>query len=224
MSAQGNANTTGHVAAERTAGVILAGGKARRMGGQDKGLLPLNGKPMVCYIAEALRPQVHSMFVNANRNPDAYSRRTGLPVISDRTDEFAGPLAGMAAAMAYTDLPYLAAVPCDSPLLNNDLVARLYRNINARRADIALAMHAGKLQPVFVLLKCELLDSVTEFLNQGGRKIIDWYYNHAVVEVDFSDSPLMFENINTRQDLLRIGENMRRQEKQTVQPMVKQPQ
>ena len=197
------------IAAAQTAGVILAGGKARRMGGQDKGLVQLNGKAMVTYVANVLKPQVNSVYVNANRNQDTYARLTGLPVISDQIGDFAGPLAGMASAMSHSSLPYLVAVPCDSPLLRDDLVERLHEAVKNTQADIALAMHEEKLQPVFVLLKRRLLTSLTSFLNGGGRKIIDWYYDHPVAEVDFSDAPLMFENINTEEDLSRLGSKLR---------------
>lgn len=206
-------SSTTKTAAAQTAGVILAGGKARRMGGQDKGLVQLNGKAMVTYVADVLKPQVSRVYVNANRNQDTYARLTGLPVISDQIGDFAGPLAGMASAMAHISLPYLVAVPCDSPLLRDDLVERLHEAVKNTQADIALAMHEEKLQPVFVLLKRRLLTSLTSFLNGGGRKIIDWYYDHSVAEVDFSDAPLMFENINTEEELSRLGSKLRDMDK-----------
>ncbi|MGD8568640.1 MAG: molybdenum cofactor guanylyltransferase MobA [Gammaproteobacteria bacterium] len=192
----------------QAAGVILAGGKARRMGGLDKGLVRLNGKAMVTYIANALKPQVSRVLINANRNQKTYADLTGLSVISDHIGDYAGPLAGMASAMSYISLPYLVAVPCDSPLLSEDLVIRLYESVTEKQADIAMARHQDKLQPVFVMLKRDLLPSLVDFLTSGGRKIIDWYYIHNVTEVDFSDAPLMFENVNTEQDLSRLGKQI----------------
>ncbi|MGD8573131.1 MAG: molybdenum cofactor guanylyltransferase MobA [Gammaproteobacteria bacterium] len=194
--------------ANQITGVILAGGKARRMNGQDKGLVELNGQAMVNYIAHSLQHQVASLCINANRNQNTYANITGLPVISDTIGDFAGPLAGMASAMAYNTLPYLVAVPCDSPLLDNNLVGRLYDAIATSNADIALAKCDDKLQPVFVLLKTALRPSLEAFLKSGGRKIIDWYYQHAVVEVDFSDAPLMFENVNAPDDLQRLSDHL----------------
>jgi molybdopterin-guanine dinucleotide biosynthesis protein A len=202
---------TGHNAAapKQTAGVILAGGRATRMGGNDKGLLPINGRPMILHISEILRPQVDRLLINANRNQTTYAALTGCPLVSDHIGNFAGPLAGMAAALAYTDLPYLVAVPCDSPFLAPDLVTRLHRGLTAQQADIAMATLGDKLQPVFVLLSRHLLDSLTAFLESGGRKIIHWYYQHKVAEVDFSDRAEMFENINTPQEQTRIEQQLR---------------
>jgi len=179
------------------------------MGGRDKGLLPINGRPMIMYISEILRPQVDSLFINANRNHTQYARLTRCPLISDQVGHFAGPLAGMAAALAYSPMPYLVAVPCDSPFLAHDLVSRLHRGLQQQQADIAMAMLGDKAQPVFVLLSRHLLDSLVEFLEAGGRKIIHWYYQHKVAEVDFSDRAPMFENINTPQEQARIEEQLR---------------
>lgn len=202
--------------AVKTAGVILAGGKARRMGGRDKGLVQLNGKAMVTYVASALIPQAARVYINANRNQKIYEEITELPVISDHIGDYAGPLAGMASAMAHSSLPYVAVVPCDSPLLCGDFVNRLYQAITAKQADIAMATYEQKPQPVFVILKRELLPSLTGFLNSGGRKIIDWYYRHNVIDVDFSDTPLMFENINTEEDLARLGDQLQTREMTTT--------
>jgi len=185
-------------------GVILAGGRGTRMGGEDKGLLQIQGQPMVVRICEALRPQVDVLYINANRNQGRYADLTGLPVIPDQQGHFAGPLAGIAAALDYSASPYLAAVPCDSPFLAGDLVPRLYSALQKQAADIAMASSGGRLQPVFVLLARRLLPSLLEFLSGGGRKIIYWYYQHRVVEVDFSDHRRMFENINTPQERQRI--------------------
>jgi len=193
----------------QTAGVILAGGRATRMGGNDKGLLPINSRPMILHISELLRPQVDRLLINANRNQSTYAALTGCPIIHDKVGDFAGPLAGMAAALAYTDMPYLIAVPCDSPFLAPDLVTRLYQGLQAQQADIAMATLGDKLQPVFVLLSRNLLESLTDFLESGGRKIIHWYYQHKVAEVDFSDRPEMFENINTPQEQTRIEQQLR---------------
>lgn len=191
-------------------GVILAGGLARRMGGHDKGLLEVNGRPMVLHIREQLQPQVEQLLINANRNQQTYSDLTGCPVIGDQVGEFAGPLAGMAAALSHSQTPHLVAVPCDSPFLAPDLVQRLHHGLHEKHADIAMATDGEKLQPVFVLLSRSLQQSLLEFLNAGGRKIIDWYYQHNVVEVDFSDRAGMFENINTPEEQRRIEQQLRR--------------
>ena len=147
--------------------------------------------------------------INANRNHAIYAELTGCPLIGDHIGDFAGPLAGMAAALNYTELPYLVAVPCDSPFLAPDLVSRLYQALQAQQAEIAMAMLNDRPQPVFVLLSRQLLPSLTRFLESGGHKIIDWYYQHRVAEVDFSDRAQMFENINTPQEQDRIEQQLR---------------
>ncbi len=203
-----------------TAGVILAGGRATRMGGNDKGLLTINDRPMILHISEVLHPQVDRLLINANRNQSTYAALTGCPVVSDQPGDligdFAGPLAGMAAALAYSDMPYLVAVPCDSPFLAPDLVTRLHQGLNEQQADLAIATLGEKLQPVFVLLSHHLLDSLTDFLESGGRKIIYWYYQHKVAEVDFSDRVQMFENINTPEEQQRIEKQLRQVIKQQL--------
>jgi molybdenum cofactor guanylyltransferase len=198
-----------HPHLDQIAGVVLAGGRATRMGGQDKGLIPIDGLAMIVRICKLLRPQVASLLINANRNQARYAELVRCPVIDDHIGHFAGPLAGMAAALNYIHLPYLVAVPCDSPFLAPDLVTRLYLALRQQQAEIAMAMFEGKPQPVFVLLSRHLLPSLTLFLETGGHKIIDWYYQHRVAEVDFSDRPQMFENINTPQEQDRIEQLMR---------------
>lgn len=192
-----------------TTGVILAGGLARRMGGHDKGLLEVNGRPMVLHIRDLLRPQVDHLVINANRNHQTYATLTGCPVVCDQVGDFAGPLAGMASALSRCQTPYLVAVPCDSPFVAPDLVTRLHWNLQSQQADIALATAGDKLQPVFVLLSRNLLDSLLLFLESGGRKLIDWYYQHVVAEVDFTDRAEMFENINTPEEQQRIERQLR---------------
>ncbi len=195
--------------AGQIAGVILAGGRATRMGGQDKGLIPIDGMAMIVRICAALRPQIDNLLINANRNQARYAELTHCPIIGDHIGHFAGPLAGMAAALNYSNLPYLVAVPCDSPFVAPDLVSRLYDAMQQQQAEIAMAMQDGKPQPVFVMLSQHLLPSLTLFLETGGHKIINWYYQHKIAEVDFSDRALMFENINTPQEQERIEQRLR---------------
>lgn len=190
-------------------GVVLAGGRATRMGGVDKGLLQIDGEAMVSRICRALHPQVGRLLVNVNRNNKQYARLTGCQLVSDDVGDFAGPLAGIAAALAASESPYLVAVPCDSPFLAADLVGRLYHSLVESQSDIAMAMFEGRPQPVFVLLSRPLLPDLKRFLAEGGRKIIHWYYRYKVAEVDFSDRAEMFENINTPQEQARIEQQLR---------------
>jgi len=180
-------------------GIILAGGKAKRMGGQDKGLIRLANKTMVEHIATALGPQVGTLLVNANRNPERY-RRFGYPVVPDQVGGYLGPLAGMASGMEHAKTTYVVTVPCDSPLIPPDLVGRLYRAMVAEQAEISVAHDGQRMQPVFALLRTTLQDSIKKFLAGGDRKTILWYAWHKMALADFSDHPNMFLNVNTPED------------------------
>ncbi len=180
-------------------GVILAGGMGRRMGGRDKGLLEVGGRPLIAHIIDILRPQVGSLVINANRNLDAY-RALGLPVIQDMLGEFFGPLMGMASTLQESDTPYLLTAPCDSPRAPTDLCARLYRAMEAADAEVSVAHDGTRMQPVFALLRRELLPDLLGYLENGGRKIDTWYAGHRLALADFSDQPEAFVNVNTPEE------------------------
>ena len=188
-------------------GVILCGGRGQRMGGDDKGLVELQGKSLVEYAIEVMRPQVGELMINANRNHEAYSRY-GLRVISDIEGGFLGPLAGMASAMQVTESELVVGVPCDSPLMPTDLVWRLHQKFSEQGADIAVATSADRLQPVFSMLRASLLSSLLEYLNRGERKIDRWYQQHTMVKVDFSDVPQAFFNVNRPEDCIEVEKIM----------------
>lgn len=181
-------------------GVVLAGGKARRMGGQDKGLLPLAGKALIAHVLERLTPQVKQVAINANRNQARYAE-FGVPVFGDQLDDFQGPLAGMAAALEQADTELVVLLPCDSPLVPPDLVARLLRAMYEQQAEIAVAHDGRRMQPVWVLLRRELLPSLQQTLADGERKVDRWYAGHRTVTVDLSDCPPAFANANTPEEL-----------------------
>ena len=182
-------------------GVILAGGRARRMGGVDKGLVELAGRPMVAHIVEALRPQVDALIINANRNHEAYAALGNCRVVADESGDYAGPLAGMASAMAASEHPLVLTVPCDSPLVAADLAERMLDALSKEQgagSDALAVAHDGeRLQPVFALLPASLREDLLAFLAADGRKIDTWYARHRMVVVDFSDRTGMFTNINT---------------------------
>lgn len=180
--------------------VVLAGGQARRMGGQDKGLLTVLGKPMVLHIIEQLSPRVGRILINANRNAESYAR-FGLPVIADRIDGYAGPLAGMAAAMERCTTDLLLTVPCDGPRLPEGLSERLLLGLRNGNAEIAVAHDGKRMQPVYALLSCRLRSSLDAYLMAGDRKIDLWYAQHRLVAVDFSDQSEAFVNINSPEEL-----------------------
>lgn len=188
-------------------GLILAGGRGTRMGQVDKGLQSFRGMPMVMHVLERMAPQTASVIINANQNLGVY-QRFGCAVYPDLLDGFAGPLAGLQTGMKYCKTPYLISAPCDSPFLAHDLVEKLAAGLVYNNADLALAVtfepENGTLRrqshPVFALLKADLLPSLEEFLNQGGRKVDAWFATLKSAQVVFDDHTA-FRNINTVQEL-----------------------
>ncbi|PTA48553.1 molybdenum cofactor guanylyltransferase MobA [Shewanella morhuae] len=184
--------------------VILAGGMARRMGGDDKGLVELNGEAMIKHTIDRIKPQVKEILINANRNQTRYAE-FGFKVISDEHSGFLGPLAGMIAAMGNTDAEYLLVVPCDCPLLPLDLVPRMLAAIEAEGAELAVASDGEYEQPVVMLLKPSLRDSMKAFLEAGERKVDFWYAKHHFVVASFADQPNAFVNVNTPEQKQRLA-------------------
>jgi molybdenum cofactor guanylyltransferase len=184
-------------------GVILAGGRGMRMGGQDKGLLALAGQPLVVYLIDALQPQVGALLINANRNRTAY-QALGWPVVNDQMGKFFGPLAGMLSALKVANTPYVLSVPCDSPLLVRDYAQRMYRTLLNQSAELSVAHDGKRLQPVFALLSTSLCKSLQDYLEAGERKIDRWFTQHRMAVVDFSDAPSMFRNINNPEELAAL--------------------
>jgi molybdopterin-guanine dinucleotide biosynthesis protein A len=181
-------------------GVVLAGGQGSRMGGVDKGLQAFRGKPMVAHVIERLAPQVDEIIVNANRNAEAYGA-FGHRVLPDSLTGFAGPLAGFERGLAHARGELVATVPCDSPLLPADLVARLREGLERAGADLAVAKTGDRSHPVFCLMRRSVHASLREFLGSGQRKIDRWYAALRVAEVPFDDEAPAFMNINTRAEL-----------------------
>lgn len=187
-------------------GVVLAGGLGRRMGGVDKGLTELDGRPMVEWVVERLLPQVEGLVINANQNADRYGR-LGHRVVADLIPGFAGPLAGLHAGLQAASTELVATAPCDSPFLPDDLVERLRAALDAHGAQLSVARTFDQPHPVFCLVRRDVCEHLAAFLAAGGRKIDRWYGELRTVEVDFSDQAEAFRNINTPDEL---AQNARR--------------
>ena len=179
-------------------GIVLAGGQGRRMGGVDKGLQLLHGKPMIAHVIARLAPQVGEILINANQNLEAYGR-FGHRVVPDAIGGFAGPLAGLQACLKVVRNGLVLTVPCDSPFLPLDLFIRLEKEIENK--DLAVAKTGDQPHPVFSLVRSSVLGHLDKFLAAGGRKIDAWYATLSVVEVLFDDEADAFRNINTREEL-----------------------
>jgi molybdopterin-guanine dinucleotide biosynthesis protein A len=181
-------------------GVILAGGQGRRMGGVDKGLRALRGRPMVAWVIERFSPQVDELLINANQNAATYAA-FGHRVIPDVIPGFAGPLAGLHRGLTEAAHELVATAPCDSPFLPHDLVGRLLAALEGEGADLSVAKTGEQPHPVFCLCRKSVLPGLTEFLSGGGRKIDAWYSRIKAVEVLFDDQPDAFSNVNTEAEL-----------------------
>jgi molybdopterin-guanine dinucleotide biosynthesis protein A len=188
---------------EKVSGVILAGGLARRMGHQDKGLILFRGQPLVSHAIVAMRPVVDDLFINANRNIDQY-QQFGCPIISDQTDSFDGPLAGILSAMLASKSQELLVMPCDSPFLQSTHLQQLLVARRDKNADVSVAMEGGRWHPVFLAMKTTLKSDLESYLADGQRKVETWLARHHTVPVDFSPQAGLFLNINTMAELLGL--------------------
>jgi molybdopterin-guanine dinucleotide biosynthesis protein A len=191
-------------------GLILAGGRATRMGGADKGLQKFRGVPLALFTLMRLQAQVGQIMINANRNLAAYDAM-GVPVLPDVLPDFPGPLAGFLAGLEQCESPFLLTVPCDTPLFPDNLASRLAGALEQHDAEIAMASAPEedgrqRTQPVFCLLRRELMESLVRFTHEGGRKIDKWTAQHRTVEVPFADARAFF-NANTLEELHRLEKN-----------------
>ena len=188
---------------EQITGLILAGGRGTRMGHVDKGLQNFRGAPMALHVMLRLQPQVGELMINANQNLAPYES-FGVPGWPDEMQGHAGPLAGMQTGLIHCTSDYMVTAPCDSPFLPTDLVQRLADSLLDAGADLAVAVTGEgatrQVHPVFCLMKASLLQHLTEYLRDGGRKIDAWYASLNTVEVAFEDEGA-FRNINTMAEL-----------------------
>lgn len=192
-------------------GIILAGGQGRRMAssensvsnGVEKGLVNFLNQPMVAHVAQRLQPQVNEIIISANNANERYAA-LGYPVIRDEVSGYAGPLAGLHAAMQVAKNHYVLTVPCDSPLLPLDLAQRLSAALVASGAEIAIAQTAMQIHPVFCLCSRSLRPHLEHYLAHGGRKFEAWVASLNAISVAFDENPHAFANINTPQDLIEL--------------------
>ncbi|MCU0736697.1 MAG: molybdenum cofactor guanylyltransferase [Methylotetracoccus sp.] len=181
-------------------GIVLAGGRARRMGGVDKGLIEWRGRPLVAYALDAVRAVADTVLISANRNLERYAA-FGCPVIADAGESFEGPLAGLLSGMKTASTPLLMTVPCDSPQMTGPLLARLVARLMEQDADVAAAHDGERLHPTFMLVKRELRADLENFLGGGERKVRLWLARHRLAIADYRDNADLFVNINTPEDL-----------------------
>jgi molybdopterin-guanine dinucleotide biosynthesis protein A len=181
---------------ETITAVILAGGGGRRMGGQDKGLIPLHGRPLIQHVLERLHPQCDAILINIARNSPSYMQ-FGYPLIEDSLPGGLGPLSGLLAALEQGQSDYILSVPCDTPQLPSDLVARMLESLQRNGAEACTVDDGQRLHPVILLVKRSIGGKLRAYLESGGRKVHDWFYSVDHCTADFSEQPEAFVNINT---------------------------
>ena len=180
--------------------VILAGGKARRMGGCDKGLQLLHGKPLIARVIECLRPQVGEIAINANRNQTEYAR-FGLPVFADELSDFQGPLSGMSTALTRATTDFVLFTPCDSPFFPENLLVKLKHAVKTEHALLAYACDEEREHPTFCLMSVLLKDKLRDYLASGERRLLQFMRENGGVAVRFTENEGRFVNFNTLADL-----------------------
>ena len=184
--------------------VILAGGQAKRMGGVDKGLQPLQGKPLFQFIYDRLHSQVEHISVNANRNQAIYAT-AGLPVFGDNIEGFQGPLSGILTALERSETDFVLFVPCDSPFFPDNLLEKLKSAVVFHGVSIAYVHDGEREHPTFCLMARSLKEKLAAYLAAGDRRMLQFMRQNGAVSVDFSENKAAFTNINTLDELQQFN-------------------
>lgn len=180
-------------ATSRVSAIILAGGRGQRLGGADKGLLLLNGMPLVTHVISAIQPQVAKILIVANRNIEHYAR-LGHPVFSDQMPDYAGPLAGITAGLVHVTTPYAIVCACDMPRLPPHLVARMYQAVRKQNTDICVLRDRVGLQPFPMLIARTMLSGIISVLEEQQAKVMTWLERQPCSTLEEDDTLI---NINT---------------------------
>ncbi len=189
--------------------ILLAGGAGRRMGGEDKGLLKLKDKPLAEWVLARIQPQVDEVLISANRNLETYLA-FGFSVLPDKTEGYAGPLAGIARGLLDAKHDLILSVPCDTPFLPDDLVARLYAALGTGHYDLAVPVIAGAGQHAICLMRRQVGANLAAYLAQGGRKVQEWQAGLKCAHADFSDAAPFFVNLNQPDQLAALEGRLNR--------------
>ena len=180
--------------------VVLAGGKGSRLQGQDKGLIAWQGRPFIEHVLDTIESVTSNIIVSANRHLDRY-QQYGYPVITDDIEGYAGPLAGMLSALKLAQTPYVLTLPCDAPLLEQDIIGAFCNTHSQEQQLLYVAETEEGLQPVYAMIHNSLVDNMQSFLDQGNRKTRDWMLANDACKVKFERHGNSFINVNTTDDL-----------------------
>jgi len=178
--------------------VILAGGQASRMDGEDKGLIVFRELPLISHVINIIKPKVSQILISANRNFEEYANFG--KVISDDLEDYQGPLAGISKALKVCSTPYLLVLPCDSPLIDVALIDSLIENMEISNVDICVAHDGSIMHATFALMQTKLEKSLEEFLEEGGRKMALRYRQQSLERIDVSSHLEVLTNINRPED------------------------
>lgn len=187
---------------DRVSAIVLAGGRARRMGGADKGWLDLAGRPLVARVLDRLAGQAGEVIISANRHLERYAA-LGWPVVPDPADDFPGPLAGIAAAGREAQGEWLLVVPCDTPFLPEDLAPRMLAEARTQDTRLVRAADHQQTHYAIMLFRRELLPDLADYLASGERRVQSWQARHHPADVVFTDPPHAFMNLNSPEDVSR---------------------
>ena len=188
-------------------GLILAGGRSNRMDGLDKGLLTLVDKTMIEHVIEKLRHQVDEIIISANRHIELY-QALGFKVLVDEYDDFRGPLAGMARGLSYTKSEYLLTVPCDGPLLPDNMASKMLSFAQQKKLKATFAFDGQYKQPTYNMVHTDLLAAIERSLQHQEHKLGKWLLDNGAAAVDFSTQKSAFLNVNTPDDLKLLTERL----------------
>lgn len=196
-----------HEQVEAITALVLAGGKGRRMQGQDKGLVEISGQPLISYVIERVRPQVQTVLVSANRNQEQYEAFADAVLRDDPAlgETFAGPLAGVLAGLEAATTDYVLVIPCDTPCLPDNLLPELLASLQTEQADIAYVHDGEREQPLVMLLRRQLAPGLREWLLSGGRAVHEWLVSQRYCVVQFTE-PARFTNLNTSEDCAEFAQ------------------
>ena len=178
--------------------VILAGGQASRMDGEDKGLIVFRELPLIAHVVNITKPKVNQTLISANRNLEEYANFG--KVISDDLEGYQGPLAGISKALKVCSTPYLLVFPCDSPLIDAALIDSLIEKMEVTKADICVAHDGSIMHATFALMQTKLEKNLEEFLEEGGRKMAFWHRQQNLERIDVSSHLEVLTNINRPED------------------------
>jgi len=200
-------SSTGLIKADITA-LVLAGGKASRFNGQDKGLIEFQGKPMISHVIDALKPQVNTLLISANRNTEQY-QQYGYPVVADTINSIEylqGPLAGILQGLKRATTHWVLLSPCDTPFIATDYCQRMISAVKPEVEKLIVATCENKLQPLFSLIPTSFVNQLAEAIDNERYKVGHWVTSMPHTKLEFPDIK-MFININSTKELTQAAEN-----------------